>query len=420
MSTINQAGSFKRLNRRPLDVSSTFENEAMLDNYLLVGEAFNGQVVSVVGNPPKVYKIGYDGTKFVKFPVDGDGGTGGVFDPQQVRDTTFSLATPTADSAAPAATTNVTLLNTLQSIWNKMLHLFNTRLRFDAAQTLTSEQAGRVLQNISTPTTAPTTTQLPQANRDRLKLWINAQDIWYGTSNTAAGTQDKASTITGFVRVGNPRVTIRLTVANTHATPRLNVTTTGAAEIRWNGQPIIASLLTVGDWDFQWDGTYWNWLNYPAAVPTMKPFDGSPAVIKMDMPSMRGRFQDRSLAAGVDEAITPVFESGINMVDGTFLIAPEKGTYVLSTRRFLFAPTTAGNVHVMVLASTESITTISEKSRHFRHDVSAANAGSFMSIVYVEDLKQGERIRVQINSAIARTSITPTSPPLSFLFRRIA
>ena len=74
MSTINQAGSFNRLNRRPLDVSSTFENATALENYLLTGPAYIGQVVAIAGNPPQVFVVGHNGTRYVRHAIEGGEG----------------------------------------------------------------------------------------------------------------------------------------------------------------------------------------------------------------------------------------------------------------------------------------------------------------------------------------------------------
>ncbi|MCL2004434.1 MAG: hypothetical protein FWG72_10630 [Oscillospiraceae bacterium] len=90
-----------------------------------------------------------------------------------------------------------------------------------------------------------------------------ANGVAYGTSTTAAGTAAKVSAITGFIRYTGAIVGIRFSTSNTAATPTLNVNSTGAAQIRYNGAAIIGTNLTAGDHLFQFDGSYWNWLNYP-------------------------------------------------------------------------------------------------------------------------------------------------------------
>jgi len=78
---------------------------------------------------------------------------------------------------------------------------------------------------------------------------------WYGTSSTAAGTTAKVvalqGTTTGFTRTQGTTVTVRFSTSNTVATPTLNVNSTGAAQIRYNGTAITGALLTAGDHTFQ-------------------------------------------------------------------------------------------------------------------------------------------------------------------------
>ena len=136
---------------------------------------------------------------------------------------------------------------------------------------------------------------------------------WFGTCVTAAGTALKISTITNFVRRPGTIVTVRFSVGNTAAVPVLDVSETGAAEIRYNGQPITGALLTVGDHVFQFDGTFWNWLNHPR------------------LPWVSGYFQNRSLPGGAVTILTPVYEKGDNsLLSGNTFRALVDGRYLLS------------------------------------------------------------------------------------------
>ena len=86
--------------------------------------------------------------------------------------------------------------------------------------------------------------------------------VAFATCETAAGTAAKVATIAGFTRSAGAIACVRFSTSNTATTPTLNVNGTGAAQIRYNGATIIGTRLTAGDHVFQFDGTYWNWLNY--------------------------------------------------------------------------------------------------------------------------------------------------------------
>jgi len=101
----------------------------------------------------------------------------------------------------------------------------------------------------------------------------NGQSTWFGTSPTAAATTAKVVTLQGdataFKRDIGVIVAVRLTTANTATTPTLNVNGTGAGTIRYNGLAVTGTRLNAGDHMFQWDGAYWNWLNYPSTILTV-------------------------------------------------------------------------------------------------------------------------------------------------------
>ena len=91
------------------------------------------------------------------------------------------------------------------------------------------------------------------------------QNPVFSVCTTASSTTEKSVNIENFTRDTNSIVVVRVTLSNTAPTPTLNVSNTGAAQIRYNGNAIIGRSLVAGDHVFQFDGEYWNWLNYPAA-----------------------------------------------------------------------------------------------------------------------------------------------------------
>ncbi len=85
------------------------------------------------------------------------------------------------------------------------------------------------------------------------------EPILYGTTNTAAGTQAKVVNISNFELVTGVTITVKFTVTNTHATPQLNVNSTGAKLIKYRGQnlPSDTALIENRVYQFVYDGTNW-------------------------------------------------------------------------------------------------------------------------------------------------------------------
>ena len=83
----------------------------------------------------------------------------------------------------------------------------------------------------------------------------------YGTCATSASTVAKVVSCTDFSELYNgASIIVRFTYANSASTPTLNVNSTGAKTIRWNG----ANFPSTQNWtagaviEFVYDGTYWN------------------------------------------------------------------------------------------------------------------------------------------------------------------
>ena len=75
----------------------------------------------------------------------------------------------------------------------------------------------------------------------------------YGTCSTAAGTAAKTVTVQDgkFALADGARITVRFTTTNTAANPTLNVQSTGAKAMYYNGSPIAAGhLIANKDFDF--------------------------------------------------------------------------------------------------------------------------------------------------------------------------
>lgn len=78
----------------------------------------------------------------------------------------------------------------------------------------------------------------------------------YGTCSTAAATAEKAMAVNSFTLATGSRVVVKFTVANTAASPTLNVNGTGAKSIFYRGAAIATGILAANRvYEFVYDGT---------------------------------------------------------------------------------------------------------------------------------------------------------------------
>lgn len=83
--------------------------------------------------------------------------------------------------------------------------------------------------------------------------------IHYGLCGTAAGTAAKAVSVNNFKLVSGARVIVKFSATNTVDNPTLNVSGTGAKNIRYGNANIRKGLLRAGyTYEFVYDGTYYN------------------------------------------------------------------------------------------------------------------------------------------------------------------
>lgn len=81
----------------------------------------------------------------------------------------------------------------------------------------------------------------------------------YGSCSTAAGTAAKTVAVDNFSLEAGARVAVKFTVTNTAANPTLNVKSTGAKPIYYNGAAITAGYLKANKtYEFVYNGTQWD------------------------------------------------------------------------------------------------------------------------------------------------------------------
>lgn len=99
----------------------------------------------------------------------------------------------------------------------------------------------------------------------------------YTTCDTQSSASDKAAVIKNFKLVPGACAHIRFTNGNTHTTPTLNISDTGAYEIRVNNEPIKDYYIEKnGTYAVVFDGTYYQIVNGIIGTKT-------PAAVKLDV-----------------------------------------------------------------------------------------------------------------------------------------
>lgn len=102
----------------------------------------------------------------------------------------------------------------------------------------------------------------------------------YGSCSTAAGTAAKVVTVDNFSLETSARVAVKFTVTNTAGSPTLNVNSTGAKAIYYNGAAITAGYIKANKvYEFIYNGTQWDLLG-DVDTNTTYTFNGAVSTIK--------------------------------------------------------------------------------------------------------------------------------------------
>lgn len=125
----------------------------------------------------------------------------------------------------------------------------------DTKFTLNGEKIGKSADQLKTPRTI-----------DGVSFDGCADITHYGVCNTAGSTASKTVFINNFALVTGARIIVKFTNKNTAEKPTLNVSNTGAKEIRWEGLYLAAGsdksafvvISSKGIYEFVYDGTYWS------------------------------------------------------------------------------------------------------------------------------------------------------------------
>ena len=135
-----------------------------------------------------------------------------------------------------------------------------------------------------------------------------------------------------------------------------------------------------------------------------------PTDVVQGFPWVAGRFQARSMSAGVRNILTPIATSGeINMISGTGITVPEDGIYIFAC---LNGGITVANIRNWTEISANGTAIVSN------YNFSDANNGTLNQITYYGQLNKGNIIEHSIYPSSA-SAITVT-PIRTFLFIRIA
>lgn len=95
---------------------------------------------------------------------------------------------------------------------------------------------------------------------DGVKFDGTADITHHGSSSTGASTAAKTVSITDFSLKTGSKISVKFTNANSAANPTLNVSSTGAKTIRYNGSNLPSTQYWAAGAvvEFIYDGTYWN------------------------------------------------------------------------------------------------------------------------------------------------------------------
>lgn len=113
---------------------------------------------------------------------------------------------------------------------------------------------------LSTSANAASASKLATArNINGMSFDGSANRFNYGTCSTAAATAAKTVSCTGFSLATGAEITVKFTVTNTASSPTLNVNSTGAKAIYYNGAAISAGYLKANKtYTFRYNGTQYD------------------------------------------------------------------------------------------------------------------------------------------------------------------
>lgn len=115
------------------------------------------------------------------------------------------------------------------------------------------------LDNISAGSVSSASKWTTARNINGMSIDGSANRFNYGTCSTAAGTAAKTVACTGFTLATGSEITVKFTVTNTASSPTLNVNSTGAKAIYYNGAAITAGYLKANKtYTFRYNGTQYD------------------------------------------------------------------------------------------------------------------------------------------------------------------
>lgn len=143
---------------------------------------------------------------------------------------------------------------------NKLDGVTATATEINYLDGVTSSIQTQLNGKLSTSGTAAAATKLATArNINGLSFDGTANRVNYGSCSTAAGTAAKTVSCSGFALVTGAEITVKFTVTNTAANPTLNVNSTGAKAIYYNGAAISAGYLKANKtYSFRYNGTQYD------------------------------------------------------------------------------------------------------------------------------------------------------------------
>ena len=199
----------------------------------------------------------------------------------------ITIETNTTSTSSPSAGGTFTAIDTITKDSNGHVTKYNTKtitLPTHVSVTKSTDSTSSI-----SPSPGGTFTAIDSVTRDTyghvtkvntktvtLPSTLAYYGLGYATCSTAASTQAKVASLSGFTRRTGSIVTVYFSYYNTNTSPTLNVNNTGAAYMYKGSSNVTAGDIKAGDRaTFIFDGTYWRLISidntadrYSITLPT--------------------------------------------------------------------------------------------------------------------------------------------------------
>lgn len=213
----------------------------------------------------------------------------------------------------------------------------------------------------------------------------------YGTCGTGDGTAAKTVSVTNFSLEAGAKVTVKFTYANSASSPTLNVNSTGAKNIYWNGAALPSSQYWAAGsvLDFVYDGTRWNLLGAAKDNDTNTTYDAA-TTSSAGLMSASDKTKLNGIATGANKYSHPTYT------------AKDSGLYkvTVDSTGHVSAATSVAKSDITALGIPAQDTTYSEATQSKAGLMSASDKSKLASIDANAEVNQNAFGNIQIGSDV--------------------